>query len=667
MFHHKISGNICAYVDNFGDNHNFSTGFSPLSTKYSLEHVDNSLKTCKFKLENLHPSSISQQISTIDPFCSQNQMVESSNEPSYTVKVDFMEKEVHTLIRRFFFVSYPQSCLLFVFFPAATSFPILELAFPLAVQWFIDDLLLGDDWNMILTVGFLLLLVYVISTLLQYVVTYFGHKLGINIETDMRDELFHHVQKQSFRFFDNTKTGHLMTRITTDLFDLGELAHHGPEDFFISIMTFSGAFIIMFLINPLLATIILVAIPILIFLISFGNIRMNRAWKRMYQDIADVNARIEDAVSGVRVVQAFTNEDYEMERFRENNKKFRRAKLGAYKVMAIVHSNIYLLMRLMMLLVLVFGAWLSFNNRLSYGELVSFILLMNVLTNPINKITALLEMYPKGMAGFKRFSEMLEVDPDVKERPNAVKVDQLQGNIEFQNVTFRYEEEKVPVLENINFKIHAGETVALVGPSGAGKTTISSLIPRFYDVDGGSIKIDGIDIRDMTKKSLRKNIGVVQQDVFLFTGTVKENIAYGNLNATDEEIYEAARRAHMDEFIRELPDGYHTQIGERGLKLSGGQKQRISIARMFLKNPPILILDEATSALDTETERLIQESLDDLAKNRTTLVIAHRLATIKNADRIFVVTKNGIEEQGTHDELLAKNGLFARLHHVQMS
>ncbi|MFD1851024.1 ABC transporter ATP-binding protein [Oceanobacillus bengalensis] len=571
------------------------------------------------------------------------------------------------MIRRFLSYYKPHKRLFIVDFTAAVIVAILELAFPVAVQWFIDDLLRGDDWNIIVTVGVLLLLVYIVSTYLQYVVTYIGHKLGVNIETDMRKDLFHHVQKQSFRFFDNTKTGHIMSRITTDLFDLGELAHHGPEDFFISIMTFLGAFAIMFTINPVLASVILIAIPILIFLITFGNIRMNKSWKTMYENIAGVNARVEDAVSGVRVVQSFTNEKFEMERFGVDNNHFRKAKIGAYKTMAVVHSNIYLLMRLITLVVLVAGAWLTFNGRLSYGELVSFILFVNVLTTPINKITALLEMYPKGMAGFKRFTELMDVAPDVRDKDNAVSIENLQGDIAFHNVTFGYEDTQKPVLNNISFDIHAGETVAFVGPSGAGKTTISSLIPRFYDVNEGSIRIDGIDIRDMKKDSLRRQIGVVQQDVFLFTGTLRENIAYGKLDATDEEIELAARRAHMEGFIRELPNGYETQVGERGLKLSGGQKQRIAIARMFLKNPPILILDEATSALDTETEMIIQQALNELAKDRTTLVIAHRLATIKNADRIMVVTKNGIEEEGSHDELIKQDGLFAHLHNVQMN
>lgn len=570
------------------------------------------------------------------------------------------------MIRRFFSYYKPHRRLFIVDFTSAVIVALLELAFPVAVQYFIDQLLPGNDWNLIVLVSILLLLVYIISTLLQYVVTYLGHKLGINIETDMRQELFHHVQRQSFRFFDNTKTGHIMSRITNDLFDIGELAHHGPEDFFISLMTFFGAFIIMFMINVKLALIILLAVPILIFLITFSNIQMNKAWKKMYEDIAGVNARIEDAVSGARVVQSFTNEEHEMKRFTKDNFSFRKAKLSAYKVMAIVHSNIYMLMRFITLLVLVVGSWLTYNNQLMIGELVSFVLFVNVLFTPIQKITALLELYPKGMAGFNRFIDLLDVEPDVQNKKNAQAVTYLQGNISFNRVSFAYEKTQKPVLNDISFDIKVGETIAFVGPSGAGKTTICSLIPRFYDIDAGQITIDGMDIRDMTKESLRQQIGIVQQDVFLFTGTLRENIAYGKLDATDEEIELAARRAHMEEFIKELPDGYETQVGERGLKLSGGQKQRIAIARMFLKNPPILILDEATSALDTETELIIQQALNELSKDRTTLVIAHRLATIKNADRIMVVTKDGIEEEGSHEQLLQRNGIFAQLHRAQM-
>ncbi|GAB3797921.1 ABC transporter ATP-binding protein [Virgibacillus kimchii] len=571
------------------------------------------------------------------------------------------------MIRRFFSYYKPHRRLFIIDFTAAVIVAILELFFPVAVQWFIDELLPGDNWGLIVTVSILLLLVYIVSTLLQYVVTYLGHKLGVNIETDMRQDLFFHVQKQSFRFFDNTKTGHIMSRITNDLFDIGELAHHGPEDFFIAAMTFVGAFMIMFTINLELALIILFSVPLLIFLIAYSNIRMNKAWKKMYEDIAAVNARVEDAVSGVRVVQSFTNEKFEMDRFTKDNYSFRKAKVGAYKVMAIVNSSIYMTMRLITLIVLVVGTWFTFNDRMQMGELVFFVLMVNVLTNPIQKISALLELYPKGMAGFKRFTELLDVHPDVQDLPDAKPVKMLKGNIDFHDVTFVYEKTQKPVLDNLSFQIQAGETVAFVGPSGAGKTTISSLIPRFYDVDEGSITIDGIDVRDMTKESLRNQIGIVQQDVFLFTGTLRENIAYGKLDATEEEIRYAARQAHMEEFINELPDGYETQVGERGLKLSGGQKQRIAIARMFLKNPPILILDEATSALDTETEKIIQKALTELSKDRTTLVIAHRLTTIKNADRIMVVTKEGIDEEGTHEELLARDGIFANLHRVQKS
>lgn len=568
------------------------------------------------------------------------------------------------MLKQFFSYYKPHKRLFMIDFSSAVFVALLELAFPVAVQWFIDELLPTGDWGRIVWVSLLLLGIYLLSTFLQFIVSYLGHKLGVNIETDMRQQLFDHVQRQSFRFFDNTKTGHIMSRITNDLFDIGELAHHGPEDIFIAIMTIIGAFSIMYTINPELALITIIMIPFLVAVITFCNTKMNKAWRNMYSRIADVNARVEDSVSGVRVVQSFTNEAFEMSRFRNDNGRFRHAKIAAYKVMAWTHSSMYMMTRLVTLLVLVVGAWFTFNDRLSYGELVSFVLFVNVLIKPVDKIAALLEMYPKGMAGFRRFRELLDEEPEVLDRPDAVEVSHLNGNIRFDRVAFAYDGSK-SVLNDISLSIRAGQTVAFVGPSGAGKTTICSLIPRFYDVDSGSISIDGIDVRDMTMRSLRSQIGIVQQDVFLFTGTIFENIAYGKLGATDEEVYEAARKAHLEEFVSELPDGYETQIGERGLKLSGGQKQRLAIARMFLKNPPILILDEATSALDTETERIIQQSLEELSENRTTLVIAHRLATIRNADRVVVVTKDGIAEDGEYEELVQKGGVFANLHNIQ--
>lgn len=568
------------------------------------------------------------------------------------------------MLRKFFSYYKPHKRLFIIDFSSAVFVAILELAFPVAVQWFIDDLLPSGNWSLIIQTGILLLLVYMLSTVMQFIVNYLGHKLGINIETDMRRELFNHVQKQSFRFFDNTKTGHIMSRITNDLFDLGELAHHGPEDIFIAVMTLIGAFLIMFNIHPELAVIAIVMVPFLSIVATYGNIQMNKAWKRMYGKIADVNGRVEDSVSGVRVVQSFTNEQFEMDRFQKDNGEFRLAKLRAYKVMAGTHSSIFMMTRFVTLVVLVVGAYYTLNDSMSYGDFVAFVLFVNVLVKPVDKITALLELYPKGMAGFKRFMELIEQDPEVQDMPGAKPAPALKGDIDFTNVSFRYDSHK-SVLENIDLSIPAGETVAFVGPSGAGKTTICSLIPRFYDVDEGEIAIDGIPIQDMTLHSLRHQIGIVQQDVFLFTGTIRENIAYGDLQASDEEIVAAAHKAHLEEFIASLPEGYETQIGERGLKLSGGQKQRLAIARMFLKNPPILILDEATSALDTATEQIIQEALTELAENRTTLIIAHRLATIRDADRVVVVTENGIEEQGSYDELVAQDGVFAKLHHSQ--
>ena len=425
------------------------------------------------------------------------------------------------MIRRFFSYYKPHKKLFTIDFSSAVIVAVLELAFPIAVQWFIDSLLPSSNWSAVISVSIALLVLYLMSTYLQYIVGFLGHKLGINIETDMRGELYNHVQRQSFRFFDNNKTGHIMSRISNDLFDIGELAHHGPEDAFIAFMTVIGAFCIMVNVNVQLAIITVLAIPLLILVITFCNIHMNRAWKTMYEKIADVNAHVEDSVSGVRVVQSFTNEEYEMDRFGKNNKRFRSAKLEAYKVMALTNASTYMMTRLATLVVLVVGAWLSFTGILTYGELVGFVLYVNVLFKPVDKISALLELYPKGMAGFKRFTEMLDIEPDVQDTEDAIEVPFLRGDIHFNNVSFSYEENK-KVLDGIDLTIRAGETVAFVGPSGAGKSTICTLIPRFYDVTAGRITIDGMDIRDITKTSLRSQIGIVQQDVFLFTGTLRE-------------------------------------------------------------------------------------------------------------------------------------------------
>ncbi|CAM4096253.1 ATP-binding cassette subfamily B protein [Paenibacillus alkaliterrae] len=488
--------------------------------------------------------------------------------------------------------------------------------------------------------------------------------LGINIETDMRKKLFDHVQKLSFRFFDNTKTGHLISRLTNDLFEIGEVAHHGPEDMFIAAMTLIGAFGIMAFINLELAVLTFVIVPIIIWLVLFFNGKMTKAVDRLLSDMADFNARVEDTVGGIRVVQAFSNERHERKLFKVNNLRFRDAKLFSYKLIGLNSSITYMLMRLVMVFVLIAGTWYVIKGELDYGQFVAFVLLTNIFFKPIEKINAVIESYPKGIAGFKRYVKLLETAPDVADKPNAVHVDRLHGDIHYRNVTFGYEGE-AKVLQNINLSIRAGETIAFVGPSGAGKTTLCSLLPRFYEVEAGGITVDGHDIRGLKLESLRKQIGIVQQDVFLFAGTIRENIVYGKLGASEDDIWTAARRARLEEFIRAQPDGLETVIGERGVKLSGGQKQRLAIARMFLKNPPILILDEATSALDTETEAAIQQSLAELSVGRTTLVIAHRLATIKNADRIVVVTEDGITEQGRHEELVSAGGIYSRLHQAQ--
>lgn len=571
---------------------------------------------------------------------------------------------INRMLRRFFEYYRPYKGLFILDFSCAVVAALLELAFPLAVNRVVDDLLPSGNWTWIVWACVGLLGIYLVSAALHYVVTYWGHMLGINIETDMRKRLFDHVQKLSFRFFDNNKTGHLVSRMTNDLMDIGEIAHHGPEDLFIALMTLAGAFGIMLGINWQLAVLTFVIIPLMIYLSLYFSRKMSRAFKKMFADIADFNARVENNVSGMRVVQAFSNEAHEIAQFAVNNGRFRQTKLLAYRIMAWNSSISFILMRFVSLFVLLCGTWFVIQDRMSYGEFIAFVMLSNVFLGPIKQINSVIETYPKGIAGFRRYMELLGTAPDVADAPGARPVSGLKGDISFRGVSFGYEG-KGDVLREMDLEIRAGETVALVGPSGAGKTTLCSLLPRFYDATGGRIMIDGIDVRSMTLASLRSQIGIVQQDVFLFDGTIRENIAYGKLGATEEEIWDAARRAQLESIILEQPQGLDTMIGERGVKLSGGQKQRLSIARMFLKNPPILILDEATSALDTETEAAIQKALNELSQGRTTLVIAHRLATIRNADRIVVVAEQGISEQGAHEELLARNGIYSRLHQAQ--
>ena len=571
---------------------------------------------------------------------------------------------VTPLLKRFFTYYRPHRRLFILDFSCAVLSGMLELAFPVAVQLFIDRLLPGNDWGIIGLAALGLLAVYLLNSGLIVIVTYWGHMLGINIETEMRRRSFDHLQKLSFRFYDNQKTGHLVGRVTKDLEDIGEAAHHGPEDLFIAVMTFIGAFALMFVVNAKLALITAVIVPITAWVTTRYGGRMTRTWRDLFSRVGEFNARIESNVGGMRVVQAFANEDHERKLFAHENAQYRKTKLQAYRIMAASQSLSYFSMRITQLVVMIAGTYFVINGELSNGGFVGFLLLVNVFFRPVEKINQVIELYPKGIAGFRRYSELMDIEPDIVDRPGAIDVGDLRGEIRYEHVTFGYNDH-TKVLRDISLTIHAGETVAFVGPSGAGKTTISSLLPRFYEVDEGRITIDGIDIRDMTLASLRREIGIVQQDVFLFGGTFRENIAYGRLDATDAEIREAARRARLDEVIAGLPAGIDTVIGERGVKLSGGQKQRLSIARMFLKNPPILILDEATSALDTETERAIQQSLAELAVGRTTLVIAHRLATIQNADRIVVVDETGVAEQGRHHELVAVDGIYRRLHEAQ--
>jgi len=568
------------------------------------------------------------------------------------------------MLKEFFSYYLPHKRLFILDFGCAVLSGILALGFPVAVAGFVDVLLPKQDWLLIALAAAGLLFVFLINTGLMAVVTYWGHVLGITIETEMRRRAFDHLQKLSFRFYENQKTGHLVARMTKDLEEIGEVAHHGPEDVFVAVMTFVGALILMFMVHTQLALIAMTIAPLVMWLVvRFGG-DMTRNWQNQFRRVRAFNARIEENVGGVRVVRAFANEDHERKLFHHDNEQYRTVKLKAYSIMAISLAINYLGMRIVQVVILLAGTYYIVSGGLSIGGFVGFLLLVNVFYQPLEKIAAVVETYPKGIAGFRNYQELMQTEPDIIDRPNARDDIAFSGNLSFEDVDFGYSAER-SILHKINISIDAGETVAFVGPSGAGKTTLCSLVPRFYDVTGGRITIDGHDIRDIVMKSLRQQIGIVQQDVFLFAGTLRENIAYGRLDASNAEIAEAAHRARLDDLIVNLSDGLDTVIGERGVKLSGGQKQRVAIARIFLKNPPIVILDEATSALDTETERAIQQSLDELAKGRTTLVIAHRLATIRNADRIVVITPDGIAEQGSHDALLAHDGAYRRLHEAQ--
>ena len=504
-----------------------------------------------------------------------------------------------------------------------------------------------------------LFMMYVIQSFCKYYVSCQGHIMGAKMERDMRQELFEHYEELSFSYYSQNNSGQMMSKLVSDLFDISEFAHHGPENLFISLVKIVGSFIFLFLINKKLA-LPLIVLVILMFLFSFRqNQKMQRTFMENRKKIGDVNASLQDTLSGIRVVQSFTNEEIEKNKFQKSNHAFLVSKKDNYRCMGEFMSSNLFFQGMMYLVTLVYGGYLIANNEMSAADLAMYALYIGIFISPIQILVELMEMMQKGLSGFRRFLDVMETEPEIKDAPDAVELKDVKGRVCYEDVSFHYSDDETTVLSHVSIEIPAGKSVALVGPSGGGKTTICSLLPRFYDVTGGRVTVDGQDIRSLTLKSLRSQIGVVQQDVYLFSGSIRDNIAYGKPDATEEEIIEAAKCANIHDFIMELPDQYDTFVGERGARLSGGQKQRISIARVFLKNPPILILDEATSALDNESERWIQHSLEELSKNRTTITIAHRLSTIKNADEIIVITENGIAERGTHETLLEKNGIYA--------
>lgn len=544
----------------------------------------------------------------------------------------------------------------------------ITLVIPLIVRYITNEVVyygIDKALKTILILGIIMIALVLIEMGCNYFMVYYGHMMGARMEANMRRDIFEHYQKLSFTFFDNRKVGELLSRVTSDLFDITELLHHGPEDVAISLIKLIGAFAILLTINVPLTVITFLFIPImLVFAIHF-NRKMKRAFKKNRQRIAEINSQIEDSLSGVRVVKSFANEEIEVEKFQEGNRNYIDSKKDSYRYMAGYHSGVGAMTTMITVIVILAGVGLMTKGTVKATDLITFLLYVNNFIEPLKKLINFTEMFQNGYSGFERFMEIMSIDSDIQDREHAVAVKELKGNIVFDNVSFRYESNNEQVLSHIDLQVKEGEYVALVGPSGVGKTTLCSLIPRFYEVSDGAIRIDGMDVRDITQSSLRTQIGIVQQDVYLFAGTILENIRYGNPNASDEEVIEAAKLANAHEFIMSFSNGYHTDIGQRGVKLSGGQKQRLSIARVFLKNPPILIFDEATSSLDNESEQVVQQSMERLAKDRTTFVIAHRLSTIRSAQRILVLTEEGIAEEGTHEELLAQKGTYEALYNLQ--
>lgn len=571
-------------------------------------------------------------------------------------------------LKRFIHYYAPYRAIFFLDLLCATVISAIDLAYPQILRTLTNTLFTKSSSTILsalIPIAIGLFLMYVLQSLCKYYVSCQGHMMGARMERDMRQQLFDHYEQLSFSYYDQHNSGQMMSKLVSDLFDISEFAHHGPENLFISIVKIVGSFVFLFLINWRLAIPLAILVVCMFFFSLKQNRRMQQTFLENRRKIGDVNASLQDTLAGIRVVQSFANEDIERQKFYKSNHDFLKSKDDNYRCMGSFMSWNLFFQGMMYLTTLVFGGFLISNGLMNVGDLAMYALYIGIFISPIQILVELTEMMQKGLSGFHRFLDVMDTKPEIEDAKDATPLTNVQGHVSYENVSFHYSDDDTPVLSDVSFQIEAGKSIALVGPSGSGKTTICSLLPRFYDVTEGRITIDGKDVRSLTLNSLRNQIGLVQQDVYLFCGTVRENIAYGKPDATMDEIIDAAKKANIHDFIEELPDGYDTFVGERGTRLSGGQKQRISIARVFLKNPPILILDEATSALDNESERWIQQSLEELAKNRTTITIAHRLSTIRNADEILVVADNRICERGTHDELVAKNGIYAHYYEMQ--